>query len=181
MALRQLSNRCAGLLRQAGVTGQACAQEGLQQQCGKHNALFQQLVSGMRADAHRHYSQVFQPSRLYPKQHTTPEAYVFWGLVGLNVATALAVKIGPPEVQQAVLQHCRTSVEAVANGRLYTLLTSTVCHTSLVHCALNLLMLLMYRRTQPLTAKEVGTHTAGNTQKQQPISNQQQQEELCTV
>ncbi|WIA30804.1 hypothetical protein OEZ86_000862 [Tetradesmus obliquus] len=117
--------------------------------------MFQQLVSGMRADAQRHYSQVFQPSRLYPKQHTTAEAYAFWGLIGLNIATTVAAKVGPPEVQQAILQHCRASVEAMADGRLYTLLTSSVCHTSAVHCAMNLLMLVMYRRVQPLTAREL--------------------------
>lgn len=155
MSLRQLSTRCLnGVLRQVSSAA-ASTEQGLQQQCGKHNAVFQQLVSGMRADAQRHYSQVFQPSRLYPKQHTTAEAYAFWGLIGLNVATTVAAKVGPPEVQQAILQHCRASVEAVADGRLYTLLTSSVCHTSAVHCAMNLLMLVMYRRVQPLTAREV--------------------------
>jgi hypothetical protein len=155
MSLRQLSSRCLnGVLRQVSSAA-ASTEQGLQQQCGKHNAIFQQLVSGMRADAQRHYSQVFQPSRLYPKQHTTAEAYAFWGLIGLNVATTVAAKVGPPEAQQAILQHCRASVEAVADGRLYTLLTSSVCHTSAVHCAMNLLMLIMYRRVQPLTAREV--------------------------
>jgi hypothetical protein len=155
MSLKQLSTRCLnGVLRQVSSAA-ASTEQGLQQQCGKHNALFQQLASGMRADAQRHYSQVFQPSRLYPKQHTTAEAYAFWGLIGLNVATTAAAKVGPPEVQQAILQHCRASVEAVADGRLYTLLTSSVCHTSAVHCAMNLLMLVMYRRVQPLTAREV--------------------------
>jgi hypothetical protein len=155
MSLKQLSSRCLnGLLRQVSSAA-ASAEQGSQQQCGRHNALFQQLASGMRGDAQRHYSQVFQPSRLYPKQHTTAEAYAFWGLIGLNVATTVAAKVGPPEVQQAILQHCRASVEAVADGRLYTLLTSSVCHTSAVHCAMNLLMLVMYRRVQPLTAREV--------------------------
>jgi hypothetical protein len=156
MSLKQLSTRCLnGLLRQVSSAA-ASTEQGLQQQCsGKHNALVQQIASGMRADAQRHYSQAFQPSRLYPKQHTTAEAYAFWGLIGLNVATTVAAKVGPPEVQQAILQHCRASVEAVADGRLYTLLTSSVCHTSAVHCAMNLLMLVMYRRVQPLTAREV--------------------------
>jgi hypothetical protein len=34
-------------------------------------------------------------------------------------------------------------------------LTSSICHTSVVHCAINLLMLALYRRTQPLGAAEV--------------------------
>lgn len=157
MALRQLSSRCVGAARQL-VNSQAAAvaQEGFQQQCGRQNILFQQLTAAMQRDLQRHYSQVFQPSRLYPKQHTTGEAYAFWGLIGLNIAMTLATKAALPDARQSILQHCRASIESVVNGRVYTLLTSSICHTSAVHCAINLLMLGLFRRTQPLTLREVG-------------------------
>lgn len=156
MALRQLVNRCAGAAKQL-VSSQAVAasQETVQQQCGRQSAVFQQLTASMRHDLQRQYSQVFQPSRLYPKQHTTGEAYAFWGLIGINLAMTFASKTALPDVKQFVLTNFRTSIEAVSDGRLYTLLTSSVCHTSAVHCAINLLMLAIFRRTQPLTAKEV--------------------------
>lgn len=156
MSVRQLGSRCASAARQLAASQTAAAQEAVQQQCGRQNAVFQQLRTNMRYQAQRHYSQAFQPSRLYPKQHTTAETYAFWGLIGVNVAITFAAKAALPEIRQSMLQHCRASIEAVSNGRIYTLLTSSVCHTSAIHCAFNLLMLGLFRRTQPLTAKEVG-------------------------
>lgn len=156
MAVRQLSSRlpAAALLRlgQAATAGQ----EGLQQQSGRHSELFQKLVAGWKLNFTRQYSQAFQPTRLYPKRHQSSEALAFWGIFGLNAATTILAKSDKPEVQHAVSQHFKTSVAAVSEGRWYTVLTSSICHTSVVHCAVNLLMLLLYRRTQPLNAPEVG-------------------------
>eukprot|EP00879_Flechtneria_rotunda_P014476 GHRR01015126.1.p1 GENE.GHRR01015126.1~~GHRR01015126.1.p1 ORF type:complete len:278 (+),score=63.08 GHRR01015126.1:121-954(+) len=155
MVFRQLSQRCVYALRQAASGQAAEMQQSLQQHCGKQSPAFQQLAANMRQDGKRHHLQVFQPSRLYPKQHSTGETAAFWGLLGLNVATTFAAKADQPEVKQLVREHFRTSVEAIADGRYYTLLTSTICHTSAIHCIINLLVLVLYRRTQPLTACEL--------------------------
>jgi hypothetical protein len=99
----------------------------------------------------------FQPSRLYPKQYyKTPEDYAFWGIIGLNFAGMLATKTDVPGLRDQLLQHCRASVDALYSGRLHTLLTSSVVHTSAWHCAANLAFLAFYRRTVRLTAREVG-------------------------
>lgn len=127
----------------------------MQQQCGRHSELFQKLVAGLKLSVTRQYSQAFQPTRLYPKRHQSSEALAFWGIFGLNAATTILAKSDKPEVQHAVSQHFKTSVAAVSEGRWYTVLTSSMCHTSVVHCAVNLLMLLLYRRTQPLNASEL--------------------------
>lgn len=182
MALRQAPRLLALAAQQGGAAAAAAAaaaeagaasSPGLQQACGRQHRLFQQLVSGMRADASRLYSQqqqpAFQPSRLYPRQRTTSEACAFWGLVGLNVGFAFVAKSDSPEVRQAIGRHFTTSVEALADGRYYTLLTSSVCHTSLVHAGLNLLLLLLYRHTQPLTAREV--RRCGGTRRMQAIAD----------
>jgi hypothetical protein len=155
MAVRQLSNRLPAALLQLGRQG-AKAAAGQQQQVGAGGDLLQALLTGVRAGAQRHYSQAFQPSRLYPKRHQSSEAVAFWGIVGLNVATTILAKSDAPEVQQLVSTYFKTSVAAVTDGRWYTLLTSSICHTSVVHCAVNLLLLGLYRRTQPLNATEVG-------------------------
>lgn len=154
MAVRQLSNRLPAAFlqfRHAATAGQ----EGIQQHCGQHTDLFRKLLSGFQKDAQRHYSQAFVPSRLYPKRHQSSEAMAFWGIISLNVATTILAKSDHPEVKHLVSQYFKTSVAAVAEGRWYTVLTSSVCHTSVVHCALNLLLLAVYRRTQPLGAAEV--------------------------
>jgi hypothetical protein len=151
MALRQLSARCLGALQLL----QPAAAAVVQQQCGRQNAVFQQLIGGMRGHLQRQYAQAFQPSRLYPKQHASAEAYVFWGFIGLNLGMTFVAKSDQPEIRHIIMKHFRTSVEAAADGRWYTLLTSIFCHSSVVHCAVNLLMLALYRRSQPLTGREV--------------------------
>jgi membrane associated rhomboid family serine protease len=93
---------------------------------------------------------------LYPKRHQSSETAAFWGIIGLNAATTFLAKSDKPEVKELISQYFRTSVAAVSEGRWYTLFTSSICHTSVVHCAVNLLLLAMYRRTQPLSALEVG-------------------------
>ncbi|KAF8068330.1 HSP90-5 [Scenedesmus sp. PABB004] len=148
MALRSLRSRCcAGALRWQ-LAGQAAAAE---QRPGAAHPLFAQLLAGLRLAS----GAAFQPSRLYPKQHSAGEAAAFWGLLALNVGAAAAAKAGPPELREALLTHARASVDALAAGRWHTLLASGVVHTSAVHCGLNLLMLLLYRRTQPLSAREL--------------------------
>lgn len=161
MAVRQLSNRLPAVLLQLGRQGAKAASGQQQQGAGKQGDLLQALLAGLRADAQRHYSQAFQPSRLYPKRHQSSEAVAFWGIVGLNAATTFLAKSDAPEVQQLVSTYFKTSVAAVAEGRWYTLLTSSICHTSVVHCAVNLMLLVLYRRTQPLSAAEVGLGKAG--------------------
>lgn len=161
MAVRQLSRCCPPALwqhlgKQAGSsTAAAAAEAGWQQQSGQQQPLFRQLLACMRQDAQRHYSQAFQPSRLYPKQRQKSEVLVLWGLIGCNAGMAILAKADQAEVKQLVSQHFKASVEAVSQGRLYTLITSSICHTSIVHCGINVLLLLLYRRTQPLTATEV--------------------------
>jgi hypothetical protein len=173
MSLRQLA-RCCPLLVARKTAGAAV--EGQAQACGKQQPVFQQLLAGMRGQAHaaRHYSQqqqqqhlqqqVFQPSRLYPKQQGGSEAAVFWGLVGVNAGVAFLAKAEAPEVKAALAQHCRASVASLADGRWHTLLTSSVCHTSVLHCGINLLLLALYRRTQPLRAREVRGRGGGSLQ-----------------
>jgi hypothetical protein len=170
MAVRQLS-RClppalwqqlskqgsssggSGAAAAAGATGALSTH---QQAAGRSQPLFQSLLACMRADAQRVYhGQAFQPSRLYPKQHKGSEAAAFWGLVGLNVGVALVAKADSGELKQFLSQHFRASVAAVADGRLHTLLASSICHTSAVHCGVNLLLLGLFRHTQPLSAAEV--------------------------
>lgn len=156
MAVRQLSNRLPAALlhlKQAATAGH----EGLQQQGGRHTNLLQQLLTGLKQSGKRPYCQGFQPSRLYPKKHESSETMAFWGIVGLNAATTFLAKSDKPEVRELVSQYFKTSVAAVSEGRWYTLLTSSICHTSVVHCAVNLLLLALYRRTQPLSASEVST------------------------
>jgi membrane associated rhomboid family serine protease len=62
-----------------------------------------------------------------------------------------------PGVQEFVMTNLRTSVAAIYEGQYHTLVTSIFCHTSAIHCAINLLMLGAFRKTQPLTALEVRT------------------------
>jgi hypothetical protein len=157
MAVRQLSNRLPAVFLQQQLLKQATAagQEGLQQGSSKQLSLFQRLLAGLTQNPQRHYSQAFQPTRLYPKRHQSSESLAFWGIVGLNAATTIIAKSESPDVRWLVSQHFKTSVAAIADGRWYTVLTSSICHTSVVHCAINLLMLALYRRTQPLGAAEV--------------------------
>lgn len=159
------SSTAQQLFGAAEAAGGSAAARTAEQAAGRAQPFFQQLLRGMRRDAQRAYNtlggqqqqqqQAFQPSRLYPKQHSGSEAAAFWGLVGVNAAVAFAAKADAPEVRQAVSRHFRASVEAVTNGRVHTLLTSSICHTSLWHAGINLLLLLLYRRTQPLAATEV--------------------------
>ncbi|KIZ04302.1 hypothetical protein MNEG_3659 [Monoraphidium neglectum] len=95
----------------------------------------------------------FTPSRLYPKafKYTTEDA-AFWGIIGANVLAALACKAEAPWAREFVMRHMRTSVEALVDGRYHTLVTCVVSHYSLIHMAINLAMLAVFRRTQPLAA-----------------------------
>jgi hypothetical protein len=154
MAVRQLSSRLPAALLQLRQAGK----EGLlqqQQQCAQEAGLLHRFMAGLRHDAQRSYSQAFQPSRLYPKQRQSSDAVAFWGIIGMNTASAFLAKSDKPEVPALIAQHFTTSVAAVSEGRWYTLLTSSLVHTSMVHCVVNLLMLMVYRRTQPLRATEV--------------------------
>lgn len=157
MAVRQLSNRLPAALLQMKQAATAASSAGVQQQwcIGKQPTLLQRLMASIMQGSQRHYSQAFQPTRLYPKRHQSSEALAFWGIVGLNAATTILAKSDSPEVRDLVSTHLKTSVAAIADGRWHTLFTSSICHTSMVHCALNLLMLALYRRTQPLNAAEV--------------------------
>jgi membrane associated rhomboid family serine protease len=98
----------------------------------------------------------FTPSRLYPKafKYTTEDA-AFWGIIGANVLAALACKAEAPGAREFVMRHMRTSVEALVDGRYHTLVTCVVSHYSLIHMAINLAMLAVFRRTQPLAAGKV--------------------------
>ena len=116
----------------------------------------EQLLSLLRQDVSRSFAtQAFQPSRLYPQQRATPEAALFWSIVAINVLGTMYCKSESADVHEFVMTNLRTSVAAVHEGRYYTLLTSIFCHTSAIHCAINLLMLGMFRKTQPLSAMEV--------------------------
>jgi membrane associated rhomboid family serine protease len=143
-------------MRQAATAGQ----DAVQQHCSQHTDLFRKLLSGTKKDLQRHYSQAFVPSRLYPKRHQSSETTAFWGIIGINVATTILAKSDKPEVKELVSQYFKTSVAAVSEGRWYTLLTSSVCHTSVVHCLVNLALLALYRRTQPLSAAEVSSNSS---------------------
>ncbi|KAI8465254.1 MAG: hypothetical protein J3K34DRAFT_93200 [Monoraphidium minutum] len=97
-------------------------------------------------------------SRLYPKAaRFTPEDAAFWGIIALNAAAAAACKAEAPGAREFVLTHMRTSVEAIAGGRLHTLLTCVPVHYSAVHCAINLALLAAFRRVQPLGAAQLLT------------------------
>lgn len=150
MSLQRLTNRVPAALMRLRHAG-----SGQQQQSAHSSSIFELLLEKLKLTKERNYSQVFQPSRLYPKQRSDSGTTAFWGVAGLNVAFTLLATSNKPEVQAFVSQHFKASISSVTEGRWYTLLSSSVCHTSAVHCAVNLLMLAVYRRMQPLTATEV--------------------------
>lgn len=99
----------------------------------------------------------FTPSRLYPKQAGwTPEALAVTGLLGTNLAVALLAKSDIPDARAFVQRHLLASVEALYEGRWHTLVTATVSHLSLVHLAINLGVMMAFRRVVQLSAAEVG-------------------------
>lgn len=104
----------------------------------------------------RSQSTYFQPSRLYPQRSSTPESGVFWTIVGTNVLLCIATKQEDPGFREVLHTQLRTSIAAVLDGRYSSILTGPLIHTSVFHCALNLLFLALVRRVQPLTATEVG-------------------------
>jgi hypothetical protein len=132
---------------------------------------FRRLMAGMRLEAARLLSAgagprqavpgtggsstAFTPSRLYPRRRDAGEAAAFWGLAAANLGVLVLGKAGGPDVTAAILTHARVSVESLAAGRLYTLLTCGIAHTSVWHAAANLGMLLLYRHVLPLSAREV--------------------------
>jgi hypothetical protein len=122
----------------------------------------------------------FEPSRLYPKQYyRTSEDHAFWGIVGISLAGMLATKTDAPGLRDQLLQHCRTSVEALYGGRVYTLLTSSWVHASAWHLAANLAAMAFYRRTVRLSGREVGLKRS--SQVPAPVRSPWAASSLCAV
>lgn len=115
------------------------------------NASAAAAAAGRRAFA---AESAFQPSRLYPKQrHRTPEDSVFWGIVGLNIGMMAVAADPDPMVRSILERHFTASVASLADGRLWTLATSTFANASAVHCAMSLAALALFRRVPaPLPA-----------------------------
>lgn len=98
----------------------------------------------------------FTPTRLYPKnQRFTSEDAAFWGILAANAGITIAAKSEDPAAREFVLRHMRTSIEAVVDGRYHTVLTAPLAHLSAVHLALNMALLTLFRRVQPLAAGQV--------------------------
>ena len=98
----------------------------------------------------------FTPTRLYAKRGSlAPEDVAFWAIVAANAGVLLACKQEGSAARAFALEHMRASLEALLDGRLYTVAAAAVTHLSAVHCALNLLPLALFRRVAPLAAREL--------------------------
>lgn len=157
-ASRRLRHLAHGLSQQYSHSHAAALLAKATSQTSASGADVNRILSRHWPSLFRSLSTSFQPSRLYPKQQRLPsETYAFWGLVATNVAAVLWNKQEDPHIRQLSLQHLRTSVEAILDGRYHTLITSIFSHFSGIHCAVNLLMLVFSRSTLQLTAAEVTT------------------------
>lgn len=97
----------------------------------------------------------FRSSKIFKRPHyLLPEEYTTLALLGLNFIPMLMSKDARPAVRNIVLSHFRTSIEALSEGRYYTILTSVFSHWSLWHFASNFGLLLFFRNVVPLSAFE---------------------------
>jgi hypothetical protein len=116
------------------------------------------------AAGRRAFSVLSRPSLFQKKRVFTPEDAAFWGILGINVAVAVAARADDPGIREAVMTHCGASIPGLAAGRAYTLATCLVTHYSGVQCAINMGLLALFRRVHQLSARQVGPEQGAGSQ-----------------